>query len=277
MSRAPDALSLPGPGGTRFAEIRWFAEIDSTNSYLSSEASAGAPEGVVVVADHQRAGRGRLGRTWLAPAGANLLFSVLLRPELAPAELHLCTGVVALSTVAACQRVAGVAPEVKWPNDLMIEGEKLAGILAEVAPGPAGRASVVVGVGLNVNWPEPGGSQGVSVPRDPGATGATGFAATSLWRASGARHDRRDLLEAILLDLDRRVADLGSARGRRVQEADLRRSCSTLGRTVRIWLGDTPVDGMARDLTSEGHLVVDTVNGPVIVSAGDVEHLRELA
>src|SRR5438093_6330551 len=126
-------------------EVRRFAELDSTNRWLLDEARAGAGEGLAVVADHQTAGRGRLGRTWVAPPGSSLLVSVLFRPRSLEAG-HLLTTAVALAACDACGRVAGVAPDLKWPNDLLVDDRKLGGILAE-AEGPA----VVVGLGLNVS------------------------------------------------------------------------------------------------------------------------------
>ena len=112
-------------------QVRWFEEIDSTNTYLRGEAADGAPEGLVAVADHQTAGRGRLDRRWESPPGANLLASVLLRPDCNPDDLHLCTGALGLAAVDACAEVAGVEAQLKWPNDLLVGGAKLAGILAE--------------------------------------------------------------------------------------------------------------------------------------------------
>ncbi|HLH27362.1 MAG TPA: biotin--[acetyl-CoA-carboxylase] ligase, partial [Acidimicrobiales bacterium] len=161
----------------RFGDVRRFETIDSTNAYLLEAARAGAPEGVVAVADYQTAGRGRRGRRWAAPPGANLLVSVLLRPAL-PAELRpIAAGVVALAARDAVQRTCGVELGVKWPNDLVTaEGGKVAGVLAETdagtgagggeaggrgaggrgAGGGAGgglEPAVVVGIGLNCNWP----------------------------------------------------------------------------------------------------------------------------
>ena len=116
-------------GGTW--DVRRFEEIDSTNAYLRREARAGAPEGVVAVADHQSAGRGRMDRRWESPPGASLLVSVLFRPEFDPSELHLCTAALALAAAEACRRVAGVDAVIKWPNDLLVGNAKLAGVLAE--------------------------------------------------------------------------------------------------------------------------------------------------
>src|SRR5665213_2646554 len=145
----------PGAGVTRFTEIRRFRELDSTNRYLLDEARAGAPGGLVAVADHQTAGRGRLGRRWEAPAGANLLMSVLLRPDLPVEELHLSTVAMALATRSACSAATAgaVIPVLKWPNDVMVGEGKLAGILAETVPDAPGSRAVVVGMGLHVAWP----------------------------------------------------------------------------------------------------------------------------
>ncbi len=143
-----------GSGG-----LRRFGRIDSTNRYLLDQARRGAPEGLWAVADHQTAGRGRLGRRWEAPPGASLLASVLFRPALEPEDLHLCTALVALAGIDACAEVAGVSPGVQWPNDLVVDDRKLAGVLAEAdarAPGgPPGSRAVVVGIGVNVDWPGP--------------------------------------------------------------------------------------------------------------------------
>jgi BirA family biotin operon repressor/biotin-[acetyl-CoA-carboxylase] ligase len=150
-----------------FADVRRFDSLDSTNTYLLAEARSGVPEGVVAVAEHQTAGRGRLGRRWEAPPGTCLLVSVLLRPVLEPGQLHLCTSAVALAAADACAAVAGVSPAVKWPNDLLVRGRKLAGVLAESDPaapgGPEGSVAVVVGVGCNVDWPGPEEAGGISL------------------------------------------------------------------------------------------------------------------
>jgi BirA family biotin operon repressor/biotin-[acetyl-CoA-carboxylase] ligase len=240
------------------ADVRRFAELDSTNRYVRDQARGGAPEGLVVVADFQSAGRGRLGRRWEAPPGTALLVSVLLRPLLAPDELHLCTAAVALAAAEACAQVALVTPEVKWPNDLVVAEAKLAGVLAESDPSPgSGRASVVVGLGLNLAWPGP-----------PGAGG------TSLSAVAGVPVDREALLQAYLSALTRRRPDLDTRTGRRALAAELRDRCATLGRLVRVELAGETLVGTAVDLTEAGHLVVDTEAGSRVVAAGDVIHLR---
>jgi len=241
-------------GGTW--DVRRFEEIDSTNAYLLRQARSGDPEGTVAVADHQSAGRGRMDRRWESPAGASLLASVLFRPDFDPSELHLCTVSVALAAAEACRRVAGVGAVVKWPNDLLVGEAKLAGVLAEAEFEPASCA-VVVGLGLNVDWPGP-----------PGVAG------TCLNDLSSTPVDRDVLLVALLDALTGRRALLDTAPGRREVAAELRHRCATLGQRVRVELAAEAVVGVAVEVDDAGHLVVQTATGPRTVSAGDVVHLR---
>jgi BirA family biotin operon repressor/biotin-[acetyl-CoA-carboxylase] ligase len=238
-------------------EIRWFDQIDSTNTYVRDQARLGAAEGLVAVADHQTAGRGRLGRRWESPPGANLLASVLLRPNIDPADLHLCTTVVALAAMDACRVAARVETVLKWPNDLLVGGAKVAGILAEAEFAGADLAAVVVGIGINVGWPGP-----------PEAGG------TSLEAATGSPVDRRALLHALLASLGEHRAGLEAAAGRRALAEEGRRRCATLGQQVRVTLEGEEITGRAVAVDDAGHLVVETPTGSRRVTAGDVVHLR---
>lgn len=252
---------MPAP---RFADVRHFDVIDSTNRYLLDEARAGAPDGVVAVADHQSAGRGRLGRRWEAPPGASLLASVLLRPEVPLAERYLVTAAVALAAAEAVADEVGVALGLKWPNDLLApDGRKVAGVLAE-AEGDA----VVVGIGVNVTWP--------TDEADLAGRGLDDLAgrATSLVALAGRPVSRDRLLAALLTALEPRVAALAEAAGRRRLAAELRGACTTLGARVRVDVAGGPIEGTAVDLTPSGQLVVETATGRQVVSAGDVTHLR---
>ena len=270
-------MSAGTTGSSRFSEIRHFVELDSTNRYLVDQARAGAEEGLVAVADHQTAGRGRLGRRWVAPPGANLLISVLLRPTLRVEELHLSTVAMALATRSACSTATAgaVVPVLKWPNDVMVGERKLAGILAETIPGggvPGGGASesraVVVGLGLNVGWPPPDSEPtAVDLPDDLGP-------ATSLWRESGTRMAPSDLLEALLNELARRLDDLDQPEGRRRMASEYREVCATLGRRVTVSLPEGPISGTVADITVEGHLLLDLGACTRTITAGDVVHLR---
>lgn len=210
---------------------------------MLDEARLGAREGTVAIADHQTAGRGRLGRTWEAPPGASLLMSVLLRPGLPPERRHLITAAVALSGADA---VAEAGPEVKWPNDLFIGDQKVAGVLAEV-DGDA----VVVGIGINLNW-----------EGDPPANGI------AVNQVIGRTVDRETVVIALLAGIERRYGDWDAV------AREYRERCTTVGRDVRVELADETFTGTVADLTADGHLLVDVGMCLREVAAGDVVHLR---
>jgi len=249
-----------------FTVVR-FDGIDSTNREVAERARGGARAGLVVVADHQTAGRGRLGRSWRDDPGSSLLVSILLRPELEASELFLATAVVALALSDACDACAGVRPELKWPNDLFLGGRKVAGILSEVLWPPASGGSgpaVVVGAGCNVRGGPPPGTAGT---------------ATTLEAASGRRVERDELLEALLGGLGPRLAELASRDGVRSQLGEYRRRCATLGRPVAVeWPDGSREAGLATGLADDGRLVVTADDGSCrAVAAGDVTHLHLLA
>jgi BirA family biotin operon repressor/biotin-[acetyl-CoA-carboxylase] ligase len=238
--REPAVWSDPRLAGTRFHDVRWFECTDSTNRYLLQCAAEGAPEGVVAVADEQTAGRGRLGRTWVAPAGSALLVSVLLRPALTAERTHLVTLAAGLAALDAIDELAPVPAGLKWPNDVVVGDRKLAGILAEAD----GAGAVVVGMGVNV--------QPAALPAD------------LVDIATAVAVDRAQLLVAWLRAYDARLGALE----RVVADAGAR--SATLGRRVRVELARETFEGTATELTAEGFLVVDGR----VVSAGDVVHLR---
>jgi BirA family biotin operon repressor/biotin-[acetyl-CoA-carboxylase] ligase len=240
-------------------EIRRFPEIDSTNTYLLDQARQGAAEGLVAVAEHQTAGRGRLDRRWESPPGSNLLASVLLRPGCAADDLHLCSGAVALAAADACAEMAGVEAVLKWPNDLLVGGAKLAGVLAEADFDGTRLRGVVVGIGLNVAWPGPAEAGGTCLD-DTGGTAQP--------------VDKGVLLDLLLEGLARRRPLLDEEAGRGILADEVRRRCATLGQRVRVTLPNEELTGIASAIDEAGHLVVDTGSGRRLVSAGDVVHLR---
>jgi BirA family biotin operon repressor/biotin-[acetyl-CoA-carboxylase] ligase len=268
---------LAGPGA-RFADVRWVDETGSTNADAMELGRQGEHEGIVLVADHQTAGRGRAGRSWAAPPGAGLLLSVLLRPPAAVMEA--CTMAVAVAAAEAVEAVADFSPRLKWPNDLVWPGDgsaadrKLAGILAEAdwppgstpdsgyrAPDPAQRVVVVVGIGINVRWPD-------DLPED------LADIAVACNHVTGTVVDREDLLIALLERLGPRYDALVAGDGASLRAAWRERS-ATLGRRVRVDLGTQEVEGTAVDVTEDGRLVVDSVSGERrTFTVGDVTHLR---
>lgn len=252
--------------GSRFADLRWVADTGSTNADLQVLAAAGAPDGIVLVADHQSAGRGRLDRTWTAPAGSSLLFSVLVRPDLPPRALHLLTFATAVAASDACDAVAGVRPRLKWPNDLVVADatgtdRKLAGILSESVVSGGDVSAVVIGTGLNVNWP-------ADLPADLEAT------ATSLNHLAGREVDREELLAAHLRGLEAILAELPDPAGRDALLLRYRHLSATIGRRVRVEMASGALTGQAVDVDDDGHLVVELGGELVPVAAGDVVHLR---
>lgn len=237
-------------------DVRWVAETGSTNADLVAAAQAGAAHGLVLVADHQVAGRGRLGRTWLAPPKASLLVSVLLRTPIGVEQAHRFTQAVGLAAADACLDVAGVWPELKWPNDLFVGERKLAGILAEAVLDAGRIVAVVVGLGLNVNWP-------AALPEEL-ADRAT---ALNLER-NGRSVDRAELLEVFLDKLGRTDLDAIAPR--------YRQRLTTIGVDVRVeTAAGQPFEGTAVDVTDDGALVVAGTDGVRhVVTAGDVLTLR---
>ena len=244
------------PPATR--DVRWrirrFEDIDSTNRYALDAARAGESPGLVVVADHQRAGRGRRGRTWTAPAGSSLLVSVLLAPP-GTRDAQVLTMAAALALQAAISEVAGVDAAVKWPNDLVVEDRKLAGLLAEADVRGGAVQRVVVGIGCNVGR--------VDFPPELADT------ATSCAVEAGRDVDRGVLLDALLRFLAARLDALDDV------PSDYRTQLSTIGRTVRVELTGGAVEGVATDIDASGRLVVQPASGnPAVVAVGDVVHLR---
>ena len=175
--------------------IEHFDVIDSTNTWVAQRAPEGAPEGLVAVADFQSAGRGRLDRRWESPAGASLLCSILLRPDVAPDQLQLVVASVALSARAALVRLSGVRPDLKWPNDLMVADAKLAGLLAEIVAVDE-RLAVVVGIGVNLTH-----------------EGPADVVSTSVRQASGVTITPPALLDIVLEELETRRALLDTVEG----------------------------------------------------------------
>lgn len=269
--------------GTRFADVRWLAETGSTNVDVLELIRAGEPEGIVVVADHQSAGRGRRGRTWEAPVDASLMFTVLMRPTAEVAGLT--TMALALAASDAVAEQCGVTPRLKWPNDLVWPGDgsagdrKLAGILAEaewpagatasggpISPAVGQRVAVAAGIGINVAWGD----------RFPDELRATAVALDEITAPEPAP-DRAPLLATLLRHLDRHYRDLSAPGGAAALIDRWRERSATLGRRVRIDLGADDLEGTAVDVTAEGHLVVQTMEGDRrTVAVGDVVHLRPL-
>jgi BirA family transcriptional regulator, biotin operon repressor / biotin---[acetyl-CoA-carboxylase] ligase len=266
------------PGGL-WRSVEVTPVTGSTNADLLARAAGGEPEGAVLAAEQQSAGRGRLGRVWVSPPRAALTFSVLLRPALVPrARLGWLPLLAGVAVAAAVRDVAGVDAQLKWPNDVLAgqagvpaggsggvaPPRKLGGILAEAA-GDA----VVVGIGVNVST-----GPAELPPPGPGA-----LPATSLRLEGSPSLDRTRLLAGILAGLERRYRTWSAVLGdteRSGLRADYTRLCATLGRRVRVELpGGGTLDGLAAGIDADGRLLLSSPpEADLPVAAGDVVHLR---
>jgi BirA family transcriptional regulator, biotin operon repressor / biotin---[acetyl-CoA-carboxylase] ligase len=260
----PDALHaddlIARLGKTRVVgrDIRVFEQTTSTNDVIEKLARDGVTEGAVVFAEAQTRGRGRLGRPWLSPARKGLWFSVLLRPDLRPQEATQLTVASATALVRALRAETGLKAGIKWPNDILVRGKKVAGVLTELSAELDHVKYVVLGMGVDVNL-NPG-----EFPPELRRT------ATSLKIEAGRPVSRPDLAVAILRELDADYARLGSGRFAALAD-EWEDQCTTIGRNVVIRLGDRVVRGRAEALDDDGALMVRTVHGRLErIIGGDV-------
>jgi BirA family biotin operon repressor/biotin-[acetyl-CoA-carboxylase] ligase len=236
--------------------LHYLPETGSTNDDAARLAEHGAPEGAVVVADWQRAGRGRRGRRWVAPPCTALLFSILLRPRLPPEQLFRITAAGALAVLEAVQ-TTGLRPQLKWPNDVVYDGKKLAGLLAQAGWREGRLAWVVLGIGLNVNVPAPA-LAGLDQP------------ATSLLIERGTPLLREPLLADVLNRFEAWYEDALSAAWPRVL-ARWRANSALLGRPVQVVAAQGTIEGRALDVDEHGALLVQLDDGRMVqLLEGDV-------
>jgi BirA family biotin operon repressor/biotin-[acetyl-CoA-carboxylase] ligase len=259
MTASPATLATAARHGHRIGHrIEVHEAIGSTNDRARDLIAEPGGEGVAVVAERQLQGRGRRGRTWASPPGVNLLVSVGLRPRLRASEGWQLGQAAALAARSACSVLAPV--DVKWPNDLVDpEGRKLGGLLVETAVDGESVSEAVVGVGLNVNW------RVADMPAELAGT------ATSLAELTGADVDRIALLARLLAELEDEVSALEAGRS---PLGRYRAACRTLGSRVEVDLGGRVVRGIASDLDPTGALVLETRDGPVTVTSGEVVRAR---
>jgi BirA family biotin operon repressor/biotin-[acetyl-CoA-carboxylase] ligase len=224
--------------------FRYHDEIESTNSEAKALALKGAPEGTVVVAEAQSAGRGRLGRRWTSPAGKGLLFSVVLRPALSMNEAHLLTLVAAAAVAEAIEKHIAARVRIKWPNDLFIDDRKVGGILMEVSGEQDEVDWVVLGIGLNVN---------TEFSELPVALRRT---ATSLKMAGGEAVDRSDVLATLLLCLEAHYKAAARGGFDRALSA-FRERDYLLSRAISVETRQGPVVGRAAGIDDRGALLVE--------------------
>jgi BirA family biotin operon repressor/biotin-[acetyl-CoA-carboxylase] ligase len=265
LLHADDLLSRLGTTRIVGRDIRVFERTTSTNDIIARLGRDGIREGAVVFAESQSRGRGRLGRVWISPARKGLWFSILLRPDLPPQSATQLTVAAATALARAIALQTGLAPEIKWPNDILIRGKKAAGILTELTAELDHVKEMVLGIGVDVNL------DAAEFPHDLRKT------ATSLKIESGQAIDRAELAVAILRELD---ADYDRIRRGQFElvTAEWRQRCGTLGREVSIRIGDRVIRGRAESLDAEGTLLLRTQHGRLErIIGGDVTMEKDAA
>lgn len=239
-------------------DIRIFHETTSTNDIMEKLARDKVREGVVVFAESQTKGRGRLGRKWISPPGKGLWFSVLLRPDMRPVQATQITLAAATSLRRAIAEVTGLRARIKWPNDILLNGKKAAGILTELSAEVDRVNYLILGIGIDVN---------VNASEFPADLRAT---ATSLQAELGRPVQRAELALAVLRELDADYLRVRQGRFRQVAE-EWESHCATIGQRVSIRIGDRSISGAAEALGEDGALLVRTEHGHLEpITGGDV-------
>jgi BirA family transcriptional regulator, biotin operon repressor / biotin---[acetyl-CoA-carboxylase] ligase len=257
----PDMLRQRLKGNLFGKRIYHYFKVDSTNRVALELGHAAEPEGAVVLAEEQTAGRGRAGRTWQSDRAAGIYVTLLLRPKLSPVQAPLLTMMAGLSAYAAVCAQTGLAPDLKWPNDLLLRGKKIGGILTEMHAEPSQVRFVIVGIGLNVNQ-----------EKFPGELAAT---ATSLRIETGKQESRLELLVKLLREFEsdyNRFLREGPTGVTGKFEAV---SSYARGKRVRVVNGSASFAGVSAGLSAEGLLQVQRDDGQVVVViSGDVTEAR---
>jgi BirA family biotin operon repressor/biotin-[acetyl-CoA-carboxylase] ligase len=268
LVQSPDLLTpeeiLPGLKTKSFGKrVHYFPSLPSTNTEAYQLALRGAREGEIVVAECQKKGRGRVGRPWFSPAFVNLYFSIILRPPISPHQASLITFVAAVATAEAIERFSGVKPSIKWPNDILVKGRKMAGLLNEIHSEVDRIHFIILGIGVNVNIEEG------RFPKEIRSL------ATSLKRETGRTTSRKAFLQLLLEALEQWY-EIFLKKGAPAILKAWRKHARIGGKQVRISSFDEVLVGRAVDVDSEGGLLIQMRNGQrKRIVAGDVEYVRE--
>jgi len=258
---APDVMDkteLESIHATEWAgcEIYYFDNIDSTNTKAKELAEEGHPSGTLVVADRQTAGKGRRGRSWESPSGIGIFMTLMLKPAINPNNASMLTLVAAMATTRAIRRVTGVPAMIKWPNDIVMNGKKVCGILTEMSAQFDYINHIVIGIGINVHNEE--------FPEEIAQT------ASSLYLESGQHIHRASLIEAFLEEFEDVYAEYLKTEDMEGLQKEYDTMLVNRGRQVRVLDPKEPFEGKAMGITKKGELIVDTWESRKLVSSGEV-------
>lgn len=253
-----DSTELESIHATDWAgcEIYYFDSIDSTNTKAKELAEEGHPSGTLVVADRQTAGKGRRGRSWESPTGIGIFMTLMLKPEINPNNASMLTLVAAMATTRAIRRVTGVPAMIKWPNDIVMNGKKVCGILTEMSAQFDYINHIVIGIGINVHNEE--------FPEEIAQT------ASSLFLESGQHIHRASLIEAFLEEFENVYAEYLKTEDMEGLQKEYDTMLVNRGRQVRVLDPKEPFEGKAMGITKKGELIVDTWESRKLVSSGEV-------
>jgi BirA family biotin operon repressor/biotin-[acetyl-CoA-carboxylase] ligase len=255
---ADDLLARLGKTRVVGRDIHVFQDTTSTNDVIEKFARDGAKEGVVVFAESQTKGRGRLGRKWLSPAGKGLWLSLLLRPKLRPLAATQLTIAAATAVLRALHDHTGIEADIKWPNDILVAGRKLVGILTEMSAELDTVKYIILGIGVDVN---------LNASELPGDLRKL---ATSVKIETSQSWNRAELAAAILRELDADYARIAGGQFDKLAD-EWESHCSTIGQNVTIHIGDRRVQGRAESLDDDGALLLRTQHGRLErIIGGDV-------
>lgn len=258
---APDIMDkteLESIHATEWAgcEIYYFDSIDSTNTKAKELAEEGHPSGTLVVADRQTAGKGRRGRSWESPSGIGIFMTLMLKPEINPNHASMLTLVAAMATTRAIRRVTGVPAMIKWPNDIVMNGKKVCGILTEMSAQFDYINHIVIGIGINVHNED--------FPEEIAQT------ASSIYLESGQHIHRASLIEAFLEEFEDVYAEYLKTEDMEGLMKEYDAMLVNRGRQVRVLDPKEPFEGKAMGITKKGELIVDTWESRKLVSSGEV-------
>ena len=258
---APDIMDkteLESIHATEWAgcEIYYFDSIDSTNTKAKELAEEGHPSGTLVVADRQTAGKGRRGRSWESPTGIGIFMTLMLKPEINPNNASMLTLVAAMATTRAIRRVTGVPAMIKWPNDIVMNGKKVCGILTEMSAQFDYINHIVIGIGINVHNED--------FPEEIAKT------ASSLYLESGQHIHRASLIETFLEEFEDVYAEYLKTEDMEGLQKEYDAMLVNRGRQVRVLDPKEPFEGKAMGITKKGELIVDTWESRKLVSSGEV-------
>ena len=237
-------------------EIHYFDTIDSTNTKAKELAESGHPTGTLVVSEQQTAGRGRRGRSWESPSGIGIFMTLMLKPDINPNNASMLTLVTALATARALRRVADVPALIKWPNDLVVNGKKICGMLTEMSAQFDYINNIVIGIGINVH--------NEAFPEEIAET------ASSLLLECGHRFHRADIIEAFLEEFEEAYEVYLKTEDMEGLQEDYNELLVNMNRQVRVLDPKEPFEGKAMGITKKGELIVDTWESRKLVSSGEV-------